>query len=97
MQSTLEHFTIKNAMVFATGGNSSALFFLWSGKVRYVECVCVVCMTSQLAMSVYMATPFNQTWHTQIRKQTRQDDFGRIASSAARQMSLQMTNADNRH
>lgn len=58
---------------------------------------CVVCMTSQLAMSVYLDTPFNQTWHTQIRKQTRQDDFGRIASSAARQMSLQMTNADNRH
>lgn len=53
MQSTLEHFTIKKAMVFATGGNSSALFFLWCGKVRYVECVCVwcvVCMTSQLAI-----------------------------------------------
>lgn len=42
MQSTLEHFTIKNAMVFATGGNSSALFFLWCGKVRYVGCVCGV-------------------------------------------------------
>lgn len=46
MQSTLEHFTIKKAMVFATGGNSSALFFFcgvarWGMWSVFVCCVCV--------------------------------------------------------
>lgn len=45
MQSTLEHFIIKKAMVFATGGNSTALFFsvVWQDEVCGV---CVVCRVS---------------------------------------------------
>lgn len=69
MQSTLEHFIIKKAMVFATGGNSTALFFLWCGKMRYVECVwcvewaCHVCIYGN-ALQSNMAHANSQTNQT---------------------------------
>lgn len=71
MQSTLEHFTIKKAfLVYATGGNSSALFFcgvtrwgMWGVCGVYDEPACHVCIYGH-ALQSNMAHANSQTNQT---------------------------------